>query len=203
MGINKYLSEMWEQPKATLDDVWRGRLIQWRRQPAVVKAEYPLRLDRAHALGYRAKKGYNILRVRLKRGGRKREQIKSGRKSKNLRSMKIVEKNYRLIAEERAQKAFSNLEVLNSYYAGEDGKYFWFEVIMVDPAMPEIKADNRINWICSQKGRVYRGLTGAGKKSRGLFKKGKGAEKLRPSKASNKARRFRRAGERRDFIQGL
>ncbi|MBU2638858.1 MAG: 50S ribosomal protein L15e [Nanoarchaeota archaeon] len=203
MGINKYLAKIWEQPKATLGDVWRGRLIQWRKQPAVVKVEHPLRLDRAHALGYRAKKGYTVLRVRLGRGGRKREQIKSGRKSKNQRTMKIVEKNYRVIAEVRAQKQFTNLEVLNSYYAGEDGKFFWFEVIMVDPEMPEIKADKRISWIGSQKGRVYRGLTGAGRKSRGLLKKGKGAEKVRPSKASNKARRFRRAGQRRDFIQGL
>lgn len=203
MGINKYLAQIWEKPKATLDDVWRGRLIQWRKQPAVVKVEHPLRLDRAHALGYRAKKGYNVLRVKLKRGGRKREMIKSGRKSKNLRVMKIVEKNYRLVAEERAQKAFSNLEVLNSYYAGEDGKYFWFEVIMVDPSAPEIKADKRISWIANHKGRVFRGLTGAGRKSRGLLKKGKGAEKARPSVSSNKARRFRRAGKRRDFIQGL
>ena len=96
---------------------------------------------------------------------------------------KVVGKNYQWIAEERANRKFPNLEVLNSYYVGEDGKYYWYEVILVDPQAPEIKADKELNWICSGKhrGRVFRGLTSAAKKSRGLRKKGKGAEKIRPS----------------------
>ncbi|MEM2486836.1 MAG: 50S ribosomal protein L15e, partial [Candidatus Bathyarchaeia archaeon] len=79
---------------------------------------------------------------------------------------------------------FPNLEVLNSYWVGEDGRYKWFEVIMVDPHHPAIRADKDINWICEKqhKGRVFRGLTSAGKKVRGLRKKGHGAEKARPSK---------------------
>ena len=50
-----------------------------------------------------------------------------------------------------------------------------------------IKADKDINWICnpSQRGRVFRGLTPVGRKSRGLTKKGKGAEKIRPSLSAN------------------
>jgi len=41
---------------------------------------------------------------------------------------------------------------------------------MVDPHHPAIKADKDINWICDKahKGRVFRGLTSAGKKVRGL-----------------------------------
>ncbi|MHA1999018.1 MAG: 50S ribosomal protein L15e, partial [Promethearchaeota archaeon] len=59
----------------------------------------------------------------------------------------------------------------------------YYEVILVDPFHPVIIADKEINWICStvQKGRVYRGLTSAGKKARGLRNKGIGAEKVRPS----------------------
>ena len=78
--------------------------------------------------------------------------------------------NYRQIAERRAASKFTNLEVLNSYWIAKDGKHYFFEVILIDPERPEIKADKTINWICSRKNknRVFRGLTSAGKKSRGL-----------------------------------
>jgi large subunit ribosomal protein L15e len=93
-------------------------------------------------------------------------------------------KSMRLIAEERAARKLPNLEVLNSYWVGEDGRSKWFEIIMVDPHHPAITADKDINWISQKqnKRRVFRGLTSAGKKVRGLRRKGWGAEKLRPSK---------------------
>jgi large subunit ribosomal protein L15e len=93
-------------------------------------------------------------------------------------------KSLKLIAEERAARKFPNLEVLNSYWVGEDGRYKWFEVILVDPHHPVIQSDPKINWICQKqhKGRVFRGLTSAGKKVRGLRRKGRGAEKMRPSR---------------------
>ncbi|MCD6113822.1 MAG: 50S ribosomal protein L15e, partial [Thermoprotei archaeon] len=55
---------------------------------------------------------------------------------------------------------------------GEDGNYKWFEVILVDPHHPAIKNDPDINWVTqkSQKGRVFRGKTSAGRKMRGLLK---------------------------------
>jgi len=199
MGIAKYIAEIWAKPKENLGDAWKQRLIQWRREPAVVKEDAPVRLDKARAYGYRAKKGYVVARVKLERGGRMRPMITSGRKSKNTRRLKILEKNYRWVAEERAQKEFMNLEVLSSYFVGKDGKHFWYEVILVDPERPEIKADSRINWICRPKnqGRVFRGLTSAARKSRGLRVKGKGAEKVRPSMSANKAKMIRRYGQRR------
>ena len=91
------------------------------------------------------------------------------------------------MAEERTQKRYPNLEVLNSYWVGADGQHEWYEVILVDPHHPVIQADPKINWICynTQKGRVYRGKTSAGKKGRGLDKKGKGVEKNRPSIRAN------------------
>ena len=46
-------------------------------------------------------------------------------------------------------------------------------------SQPRLSFDN---WkSAAQRGRVYRGLTSSGKKSRGLRRKGKGAEKIRPS----------------------
>ena len=58
---------------------------------------------------------------------------------------------------------------------------------MLDPYAPEIKADKHLNWICYRKqtNRVLRGKTSAGQKSRGLSKKGVGAEKLRPSRRAH------------------
>jgi len=90
--------------------------------------------------------------------------------------------NYQWVAEIRAQKKFPNLEVLNSYKLAKDGKYYFFEVILVDYSRPEIKNDKTISWICNKEnqGRVYRGLTSAAKKSRGLRNRGREL-KVRPS----------------------
>lgn len=87
-------------------------------------------------------------------------------------------KSLKLIAEERAARKFPNLEVLNSYWVWQDGMHKWFEVIMVDPNHPVIKADKNINWITktTQRGRVFRGLTSAGKEIRGLHHKGQHRE---------------------------
>ena len=96
-------------------------------------------------------------------------------------------KSIQRIAEERTAKHYPNLEVLNSYWVGEDGTHKYYEVILVDPNHPAIRADPKINWICNpaNRGRVFRGLTSAGKKGRGLLYKGKGAEKIRPSIGSH------------------
>ncbi|MFX1299023.1 MAG: 50S ribosomal protein L15e, partial [Promethearchaeota archaeon] len=71
-----------------------------------------------------------------------------------------------------------------------DGKHWYYEVILVDPNHPVIKSDPKINWITEPQHskRVTRGLTSAGKRSRGLHKKGWGSEKTRPSIRANKGR---------------
>jgi large subunit ribosomal protein L15e len=186
----KYIAEAWATPeKSFVDELMRQRLIEWRRQPTIFRIEKPTRLDRARKLGYKAKQGFIVARVRVRRGGLRKKRPKAGRRPKRMGVKKFKPaKSLRLIAEERAGKKFPNLEVLNSYWVGEDGRSKWFEIIMVDPDHPVIKADKGINWICQKQhhGRVFRGLTSAGKKVRSLRRKGRGAEKFRPSK---KARR--------------
>ncbi|HIH77506.1 MAG TPA: 50S ribosomal protein L15e, partial [Halobacteria archaeon] len=56
-----------------------------------------------------------------------------------------------------------------------------------DPNHPVIESDKNLNWICTPKNnrRVFRGKTSAGKKGRGLSKRGVGTEKIRPSIKSN------------------
>ena len=39
------------------------------------------------------------------------------------------------------------MEVLNSYYVAEDGKYKWYEVILVDPFSSSLKRDKDLGWI--------------------------------------------------------
>lgn len=187
MGMYKYIGELWRQPKANMGELWRQRLVQWRREEAVIRIDKPTRLDRARAVGYKAKKGFVMARVRVERGGRRRPKMIAGRRTKTQRRRKILGKNYQWVAEERTQRTFKNLEVLNSYQLAKDGRYYWFEVVLVDPQSPEIKADERMNWITQpqHRNRVLRGLTSAARKSRGLRGKGKGHEKNRPSLAAH------------------
>ncbi|MEM2103954.1 MAG: 50S ribosomal protein L15e [Candidatus Bathyarchaeia archaeon] len=182
----KYIADAWKKPEESfVDDLMLQRLIEWRKQPAVKRVEKPTRLDRARKLGYKAKQGFIIVRVRVRRGGLGKQRPKAGRRPKRMGVKKYKPaKSLKLIAEEKSARKFPNLEVLNSYWVGEDGRFKWFEVIMVDPNHPAIKSDKDVNWICQKqhKGRVFRGLTSAGKKVRGLRSKGRGAEKARPSK---------------------
>ena len=185
-GLYHYLREAWKKPDIT---VLRKRMIEWRASNAIEKVDKPLRLDRARALGYKAKKGFVVVRVRIIRGGRKRKKPNKGRKTRRQTNRKIVKMSYKWISESRAQKKYVNLEVLNSYNIGKDGKHYFYEVIMVDPSRPEIYKERSTKWIASSKNRkrVLRGLTSAGKKSRGL----------RSRAPTNKNRPSVRAGKRR------
>ena len=180
-----YIRDAWKQPgQGEFRDLNWQRKIEWRKGNSFVRVERPTRLDRARSLGYKAKTGYIVVRARVRRGGLRKPTIKAGRRAKRKGIKKItMAKNIQRIAEERTAKHYPNLEVLNSYWIGEDGKHKFYEVILVDPHHPSIRNDSKINWICEPQhtGRVYRGLTSAGRKGRGLHHKGKGAEKLRPS----------------------
>ena len=182
-----YIRELWKKPKENLGPLWKERLIAWRREPATVRILRPTRIDRARTLGYKAKQGYMIVRQRIPRGGRMREKTDGGRKPRRYTRRLTLGMNYQWVAEQRAAKKYVNCEVLNSYYVCEDGKFYWYEVILVDKNHPVIKKDKKINWITKKenKGRVFRGLTSAGRKARGLRNKGKGAEKVRPSRRAN------------------
>lgn len=181
-----YVREAWKKPdKQTL----RDRMTAWRKEPVQIKVENPLRIDRARSLGYKAKTGFIIIRIRIGRGGHKRPRPNKGRRSKRLHTRKNLKMNYKWIAESRVQKKHKNLEVLNSYVIGRDGVNYFYEVICVDPQRPEINKDPKMKWIAApaNKKRVLRGLTSAGKKSRGL----------RSKNPMNKNRPSVRAGKRR------
>ncbi|MWG35345.1 50S ribosomal protein L15e [Halomarina oriensis] len=184
-----HIKEAWESPKeGKLAELQWQRQQEWRRQGAIERVERPTRLDRARELGYKAKQGVVVARVSVRKGGARKQRFKAGRRSKRQGVNKITRnKNLQRIAEERSQRRYRNLRVLNSYWVGEDGSQKWFEVILLDPNHPAIQNDDDLNWICadSQKGRAFRGKTAAGQKGRGLNNRGTGAEKVRPSIGAN------------------
>lgn len=164
---NTWQSDEWKKT------VLRTRLIEWRKQPTIVRIEKPTRLNRARAIGYKAKQGFVVVRVRVRKGGLNRPRPNSGRRPKRMGVYGYSPaKSARLIAEEKAARKYRNLEVLGSYYVAEDGMYKFYEVILVDPNHPVIKSDPNLKWLQdpSNRGRVFRGLTSAGKKMRGLLK---------------------------------
>ncbi len=181
MGMYKYIREAWKKPNEILDNIRHERLIKWRREPTTVRVENPTRIDRARSLGYKAKQGYIVVRQRVNRGGRQNPQYRHPRRPKAMSRRKDLTMNYQVVAESRAARKYPNCEVLNSYYVAEDGLNYWYEIILVDRNSPSIMADDKINWIMKMKGRSERGLTSAGRRGRGLLRKGKGAEKMRPS----------------------
>ncbi|MGC8555834.1 MAG: 50S ribosomal protein L15, partial [Conexivisphaera sp.] len=89
--------------------------------------------------------GIIVVRARVPKGGMRRKRPNSGRRQKALGTVKI-KGNYssREVAERRAKEAFPNMEVLGSYYLAEDGRYYWYEVVMADPNHPAVRGDSKL-----------------------------------------------------------
>ena len=73
MGAYKYLEELYKKKQSDLlRFLLRVRCWQYRQLNAIHRASRPMRPDKARRLGYKAKQGYVVYRVRVRRGGRKR-----------------------------------------------------------------------------------------------------------------------------------
>ncbi len=184
-----YVREAWKRPSETeVKALLWNRMQQWRREGGVVRIEHPTRIDRARNLGYKAKQGIVMVRVKVRRGGRRKSRYVRARRSIRMGVNRITAgKSLQRIAEERASRRYPNMEALNSYWVGQDGRQKWYEVIMVDGNHPAIKSDSQLAWMSDpvHRGRAERGKTSAGLKGRGMGTRGKGTEKTRPSIRSN------------------
>jgi large subunit ribosomal protein L15e len=196
------MEEMYKKKQSdVLRFLLRMRNWEWRHLPSIHRAPRPTRPDKARRLGYKAKQGFDIYRGRVRRRNRKKPvptRLTNGKpKNQGVTHLK-PKRQHRNLAEERAGRKLGGLRLLNSYWVNQDSTYKYYECIMIDPAHNCIRGDPRINWICkaSMKHRELRGVTSAGRHSRGMLHKGIGTHKIRPSIASvwkkNNTTKFRR-----------
>ncbi|MCU0633058.1 MAG: 50S ribosomal protein L15e [Methanolinea sp.] len=180
-----YVREAWKRPsESEVKALLWNRMQVWRREGSVVRIERPTRIDRARNLGYKAKQGIVMVRVKVRRGGRRKSRYVRARRSIRMGVNRITAgKSLQRIAEERASRKYPNMEALNSYWVGQDGRQKWYEVILVDGNHPAIQSDSQLSWMSDpvHRGRAERGKTSAGMKGRGMRTRGKGTEKTRPS----------------------
>ncbi len=188
MGAYKYIKQSLQASYRERNEVMKNRLIDWRRGEAIVRVQGPTNLSRARELGYRAKPGVVVVRVRLRKGLTKREKPVRGRKPSKYGRFYAYAKSLQSRAEERAARKYKNCEVLNSYFVGEDGMFKFYETILIDRENPSITNDREYAQVLSQRNRVYRGLTSSGRKHRGIIEKSFGHSINRPSVRSRNRR---------------
>lgn len=152
----KYIQQSFQKEYKERSELLRKRITEWRKLGTVVRILRPTNIARARSLGYKAKDGYFMARVAVGRGSRKRPHPWGGRKPAKNVAYLSPGKSLQRQAEEKAGRVFSNLEVLNSYWVGQDGVKKYFEVLLVDrKLLPNLP-----------RGRAFRGLTSAAKKGR-------------------------------------
>ena len=164
MGAYKYLEELWKKKQSdVLNFILRLRTWEYRQLPTIHRCSRPSRPDKARRLGYKAKQGLVIYRVRVRRGGRKRPVSKGiiyGKPAGQGIVQLKFQRNLRSVAEERIGRKVGSLRVLNSYWVGQDATYKFFEVILVDPSHNAVRNDPRYSWIANpvHKHRELRGI---------------------------------------------
>lgn len=133
MSMYKHVQKSFLQTYKTRSPALRERIIKWRKTPVVVRVERPLNPLRARALGYKAKRGYVVCRVRVSKGKRRKKRPDLGRKPGKNRKTEPPGLSLQVLAQNRGARHYPNLTPLNSYYVGEDGQYKFYEVIFKDP----------------------------------------------------------------------
>merc|ERR1712027_186795 len=135
MGAYKYMQELYRKKQCgVMRFLQRVRCWQYRQLSTIHRASRPTRPDKARRLGYRAKQGYVIYRIRIRRGGRKRPVPKGATYGKptnqGVNSLKN-QRSHQAIAEERVGRKCKSLRVLNSYWVAQDSSYKFYEVVCV------------------------------------------------------------------------
>ena len=123
----------------------RQRAVTWRNENAVTRVEKPSRIARARRLGYKAKQGIIVIRMRVGTGGMRKQRPRGGRRPKHLGVTKIkADVSMKQVAERRILQRYPNMKLLGSYFLYKDGMHYWFEVILADPSHPRIAKDKEI-----------------------------------------------------------
>ncbi len=123
----------------------RERAIRWRKENAVTRIEKPSRIQKARRLGYKAKQGIIVVRMRVGTGGMRRKRPRSGRRPKHLGVTRIkADVSMKEVADRRVLERYPNMKLLGSYYLYKDGMHYWFEVILADPSHPRVSKDKEL-----------------------------------------------------------
>lgn len=141
----RHIAETWKTMLKNRSQSLKDKSYAWRREPTIHRVEHPTRLDRARALGYKAKQGIIVVRVRVGRGGMRKQRPVSGRRPKHIGVVHIKQSiSMKRVAERRVNEKFVNLKVLGSYFLYQDGLYSWYEAILVDTNHPSIVKDKEM-----------------------------------------------------------
>ena len=94
--------------------IYKDRLISYRRtKEAIVRVDKPTNIPRARSLGYKAKKGFVVCRIRIRKGSGLHKKPTRGRKPRRMGVMKLTRRtSIQAIAERRVGKKYPNLEGL-------------------------------------------------------------------------------------------
>ena len=138
---DKISLKLWKENSPEL----RDRVITWRKQDAVTRIEKPSRILRARRLGYKAKQGIIVVRMRVGTGGMRRKRPTGGRRPKHLGVTRIkAAVNMKQVAERRVLERYPNMSLLGSYFIYKDGMHYWYEVILADRSHPRITKDKEL-----------------------------------------------------------
>jgi len=123
----------------------RQKAVIWRNENAVTRVEKPSRIARARRLGYKAKQGIIVIRMRVGTGGMRKQRPRGGRRPKHLGVTKIkADVSMKQVSERRVLERYPNMKLLGSYFLYKDGMHYWFEIILADPSHPRIAKDKEI-----------------------------------------------------------
>ncbi len=123
----------------------RSRVVSWRKQNALTRIDKPSRIQKARRLGYKAKQGITVIRMRVGTGGMRRKRPRGGRRPKHLGVTRIkADVSMKSVAERRVLEKHPNMKLLGSYFLYKDGMHYWFEVILADPSHPRISKDKEL-----------------------------------------------------------
>lgn len=77
MGAYQYLLELGKKKQSDLARyLLRLRTWEYRQMGRLVRVKRPTRIDKARRLGYKAKIGYSVFRIRIRRGDRRKKAAK-------------------------------------------------------------------------------------------------------------------------------
>ena len=138
---DKMWIKLWNENSSDI----RDRVIGWRKQNAITRIDKPSRIQRARRLGYKAKQGIVVIRMRVGTGGMRKQRPRGGRRPKHLGVTRIkADDNMKTVAERRVLERYPNMKLLGSYFVYKDGIHYWFEVILADPQHPRIAQDREL-----------------------------------------------------------